>query len=110
MMSLILLLVPSSLSSTSHRSYLAGLGINVSKFLILHSLLNLQHVFFLCQHVVSSCFIQNNFLAQILWIRNLRLSDVKNLYIVSWLGIGRARFSNSEFSGFFFFFPLEGFE
>lgn len=75
MMSVILLLVPSSLFTTSHRSYLAGLGINVSKFLILHSLLNLQHVFFLCQHAVSSCFIQNNFLTQILWIGNLRLSD-----------------------------------
>ena len=61
MMSLIVLPVPSSLSPTNHRSYLVGLGINVSKFLILHSLLNLQHVFFLCQHAVSPCFIQNNF-------------------------------------------------
>ena len=60
-MMLIVLPVPSSLSPTNHRSYLVGLGINVSKFLILHSLLNLQHVFFLCQHAVSPCFIQNNF-------------------------------------------------
>ena len=100
MMLLILLPVPSSLSPTNRRSYLAGLGIKVSKFLILLSLLNLQQVCFLCQHAVSPCFIQNNFL----WIRNLRLSDVKNSYIISWLEIGRAGFSNSEFS-FFLFFP-----
>ena len=43
------------------------------------------------------------FVTQILWIRNLRLSDVKNSYMVPWLEVGRARFSSSEYSDFFFF-------